>query len=154
MTGQQIPERAQRALRLFTEGRNCAQSVLMAYADLLDLTEDQAALIAVGLGGGMGRLRLTCGAFSAAVMLCGALDGPDGADVDRRVPVYRRVQDLHDAFADKLGSVSCGELLGRTREVPVPEKRTPEYYASRPCTKVILAACRLIEEQTGKTFND
>lgn len=108
-------ERAQRAVRLFTEGHNCAQSVLMAYADLAGLTEEQAALIAVGLGGGMGRLRLTCGAFSAAVMLSGALDGPNGADADRRVPVYRRVQDLHDEFVRTLGTISCGELLGRTR---------------------------------------
>lgn len=147
-------DRAQRAVALFIQGRNCAQSVLMAYADVLELTEEQAALIAVGLGGGMGRLRLTCGAFSAAVMLCGAIDGPDGGSIERRVPVYRRVQDLHDAFAAQLGSVNCGELLGRTREVPVPEQRTPEYYASRPCVKVIEAACCLIEEQRAKTFDD
>lgn len=142
-----MTERSRRALQLFQQGYNCAQAVLVAYGDLAGITEAQAALLAAGLGGGMGRLRQTCGAFTAAVLLCGALEGDDGASAAKRVDVYRRVQTMYDAFVGKVGSNSCGKLLGRTREAPVPEKRTPAYYASRPCAKVILAACQVIEVQ-------
>lgn len=142
-----MPERAARALRLFVDGTNCAQAVLMAYGDLAGLTEEQSALLAAGLGGGMGRLRQTCGAFSAAVMLCGALEGKDGGKAENRVAVYQRVQTMYDDMVKSVGSNNCGTLLGRGREEPVPEKRTPDYYATRPCARIILAVCQVIEAQ-------
>ena len=70
-----ISEREKTAVRLFASGVNCAQAVLMTYADIAGLTQEQAARVACGLGGGIGRLRDNCGAFSSAVMLCAALEG-------------------------------------------------------------------------------
>ena len=58
--------REEKAVRFFTSGDNCAQSVLKAYCDLVGLTEEQAALVSVAFGGGIGRMRGNCGAFSAA----------------------------------------------------------------------------------------
>lgn len=139
--------RETKALQYFAAGDNCAQSVLKAYCDVVGLTEDQAALVAVGFGGGIGRLRQNCGAFSAAVMLCGAIYGKGGADAVNRTQVYAKVQEVHRRFIEEMGTICCGELLGRSAEAPTPEKRTPDYYASRPCAKVILQACRIIEEQ-------
>ena len=69
--------REEKAVRFFTSGDNCAQSVLKAYCDLVGLTEEQAALVSVAFGGGIGRMRGNCGAFSAAIMVCGALDDGD-----------------------------------------------------------------------------
>ena len=56
----------------------------MTYADIAGLTQEQAARVACGLGGGIGRLRDNCGAFSSAVMLCAALEGADGAKPEHR----------------------------------------------------------------------
>lgn len=139
--------RETKALQYFESGDNCAQAVLKAYCDVVGLTQEQAALLAVGFGGGIGRLRQNCGAFSAAVMLCGALHGADGADAANRTEVYARVQDVHRHFVERLGTINCGELLGRIAEAPTPEERTPAYYASRPCSRIILQACHVIEEQ-------
>ena len=142
-----MTDRERKALRNFAAGYNCAQSMFMAYADLLGLTQEQAAKLSAGFGGGIGRLRQNCGAFSAAVMLCGALEGPDGADKAKRTQVYARVQEVHRRFLEEMGTTQCGELLGRSAEAPRPEERTAAYYASRPCAKIILQACRIIEEQ-------
>ena len=132
----------------FLSGSNCCQAVLMAYADVLGLTQEQAAMVAVGHGGGMGRLRLHCGAFSAAVMLAGAIEGPDGAKKEHRPQTYARVQEIHRRFIEVNGTVSCAELLGRAGvpEDPTPEERTPEYYRKRPCERVIRSACKIIDE--------
>ena len=140
--------REERAAVNFLSGCNCAQAVLMAYADVLGLTQDQAAMVAVGHGGGMGRLRLHCGAFSAAVMLAGAIEGSDGAKKEHRPQTYARVQEIPRRFIEVNGTVSCAELLGRAGvpEDPTPEERTPEYYAKRPCARVIASACQLIDE--------
>ena len=142
-----MTERERQAEQNFYDGNNCAQSVLMAYADVLGLTREQAAMVSVGFGGGMGRLRLHCGAFSAAVMLAGVMAGKDGADKAQRPETYARVQEIHRRFIECNGTISCAELLGRAGvpENPTPEERTQEYYAKRPCAGVIRSACRLID---------
>lgn len=142
-----MSRREEQAVRNFTDGCNCAQAVLMAYADVLGLTQEQAALVSVGHGGGMGRLRLHCGAFSAAVMLAGAIEGEDGAKKAHRPQTYARVQEIHREFIRRNGTISCAELLGRARvpEAPTPEERTPQYYARRPCAQVIRSACQMID---------
>ncbi len=142
-----MSQREEMAVQNFLDGCNCAQSVAMAYADILGLTREQAAMVSVGFGGGMGRLRSHCGAYSAAVMLCGALEGPDGAEKGHRPLTYARVQEVHRQFIERNGTVSCAQLLGRAGvpENPTPEERTPEYYAKRPCASIIRSACRILD---------
>ena len=140
--------REEKAVRFFTSGDNCAQSVLKAYCDLVGLTEEQAALVSVAFGGGIGRMRGNCGAFSAAIMVCGALDEGDGASAERRAAVYARAQRMHAMFVERCGTINCAELLQRPPqpESPTPDARTAEYYASRPCVGIVLAACGVIED--------
>ena len=151
-----MTEREKQAVRNFADGHNCAQSVLMAYADVLGLTREQAAMVSVGFGGGMGRLRLHCGAFSAAVMLAGVLEGEDGAKKEHRPRTYARVQEIYRQFMERNGTVSCAELLGRAGvpENPTPEERTPEYYAKRPCARIIRSACQMIDAMLAQKEND
>lgn len=146
-----MTDRTRQALRNFAAGYNCAQSVAMAYADVMGLSQEQAARASAGFGGGIGRLRDNCGAFSSAVMVCGSLE-KTGEIPQGRTRVYARVQEVYRTFAERCGSVSCAELLHRHPKTdgPVPEERTPAYYASRPCARVILQACRIIEEQMKK----
>ena len=140
--------REEKAVRFFTSGDNCAQSVLKAYCDLVGLTEEQAALVSVAFGGGIGRMRGNCGAFSAAIMVCGALDEGDGTSAERRADVYARAQRMHAKFVERCGTINCAELLQRPPqpESPTPDARTAEYYASRPCVGIVLAACGVIED--------
>lgn len=149
-------ERAKQALRNFASGCNCAQSVVLAYADVLGLTQRQAAEVSVGFGGGIGRLRDNCGAFSAGVMLCGVLEGPDGAKKEHRTQTYARVQEYHRRFVAVSGSICCAELLGRAKapEAPTPDERTAAYYRSRPCAKIIRRACAIIDEMLEETRHE
>ena len=150
-----MSKRAEQAVANFQAGNNCAQSVLLAYADVLGLTQEQAAMVSVGFGGGMGRLRMHCGAFSAAVMLAGILEGEDGAKKEHRPSTYARVQEIYRRFMEHNGTISCAELLGRTKapERPTPDARTPEYYRSRPCAKIIRRACGIIDEMLEETHD-
>ena len=134
-----MTERQERALQYFNSGDNCAQAVFKAYCDLAGLTEQQAALASVGFGGGM-------------VMVMGALDDGDGASAERRAEVYARVQRAHRMFIERLGTINCAELLQREQkpEAPTPEARTPEYYAGRPCTRIVLTACGIIEDMLAE----
>ena len=45
----------------FKNGYNCAQAVLLAFSDELEIDEKTLALISSSFGGGMGRMREVCG---------------------------------------------------------------------------------------------
>ena len=55
-----VEERVQEARRLFSEGYNCAQSVLLAYTDVWGIEPSFAATIVAPFGGGIGKMREVC----------------------------------------------------------------------------------------------
>ena len=131
------------------QGFNCAQSVVGAWADYFGLDMDIALRISSSFGGGIGRMRLTCGAASGMFMLAGLATGTtDPKDRDAKAHNYQVVQQLAEAFRQEMGSITCAELLGLNREQrttnPIPEERTPEYYRKRPCKEIVGCASRII----------
>lgn len=149
-------DREQRAIDNFLSGYNCMQSVLLAFSDILPLEPQMLATIASGFGGGMGRLREVCGAFSGMVAMAGFISPADDPSVkESRTKNYALVQ----AFAEEFrmqngGSVVCRQLLGLDKpktpnmvESPEPSERTAEYYKKRPCGKIIGTAARIIAER-------
>ena len=73
-------DRIEKAYALFMKGYNCAQSVTAAFADLYGLTEEQALLASASFGGGMGRMRLTCGTVTGMFLLAGLESGTTNPD--------------------------------------------------------------------------
>lgn len=141
-------DKKEKAVELFKSGYNCTQSVLLAFAEELDLDEKTALKIASSFGGGMGRLREVCGAFSGLLMAAGLKFGPeDPKDVQAKTAHYALVQKLAAEFKKEHGSIICRELLGLPgAQPPVPETRTPQYYKKRPCPEMIACAAGLMEK--------
>lgn len=106
-------ERISRATELFKSGYNCSQSVVAAFADMYGFTEEQALRMAASFGGGIGRMRETCGAACGMFLLAGLEKGAiDGADREGKAANYALVQELAAEFKKRNGSLNCGELLG------------------------------------------
>lgn len=144
-----VAAKGQLAYDLFFEGHNCAQCVAMAYAPELGLTPERAAQLAAGFGGGFGRMREVCGAFSGAVLVLGALYG--SADPARKTALYGAVQELAAQFAKENGkdTIVCRELLGLKKGEnagPDATPRTPEFYQKRPCPALIRQAADILEQ--------
>lgn len=59
----------------FDEGYACSQAVLLAFAGRFKLDERIAKLVSSAFGGGMGRLRQTCGAVTGGFMVIGLAYG-------------------------------------------------------------------------------
>ena len=64
-----LERRVSLAVDHFMEGFGCCQSVVLAFSDLYGLDSQLAKRVSAGFGGGVGRLRLMCGAVSALVIL-------------------------------------------------------------------------------------
>ena len=60
--------RIEKAVALFKEGFNCSQSVVAAFADKYGFTQEQALKMSASFGGGIGRMRETCGAACGSMV--------------------------------------------------------------------------------------
>ena len=140
-----------KAAELFLEGYNCAQAVAVAFCDVTGLDADFTAKFASSFGGGMGRLREVCGAVSGMFMVLGHLYGYDtpGDDATKK-ELYSRVQELAKQFEEKCGSIVCRDILKNPPSDPNPSPRTAEYYAKRPCVKMVMTAAELLDEFIGE----
>ncbi len=148
-------ERAERARDYFEKGYNCAQSVLLAYADLYNVDHTMAAALSSGFGGGMGRLREMCGACSGMFMVAGlAIPATDVTDHNAKTTNYKMVQDLATRFREANGSYICRELLNLQQKIdpPTPEQRTETYYKKRPCPDLVYFAAQLVGERLNEYY--
>lgn len=139
-------KKGEQARALFMQGYNCSQSVAAAFCEETGLDQDAMFKISVGLGGGMGRLREVCGAFSGVVLVLGMLYGD--TDPASKTTVYPIVQQLAERFKAENGSIVCKELLGLAKPEgsPVPAPRTADYYKKRPCAELVARAADLLAE--------
>ena len=135
-----------KAAELFLGGYNCSQSVVVAFCDKTGLEEAQAARMASAFGGGMGRMREVCGAVSGMLMVLSLLYGYDtpGDDASKKV-LYTQVQELAAKFREENGSIICREILKNPPSDPNPTPRTADFYAKRPCAKMVMTAGRLLD---------
>ena len=140
-------DRGEKAAGLFLEGYNCAQAVAVAFSDVTGLSPELSAKLASSFGGGLGRLREVCGAVSGMAMVLGVLYGYDGPETGKeKMAHYERVQELAGKFREANGSIICREILKNPSTDPAPSPRTAEYYAQRPCARMVYTAAKILEE--------
>lgn len=160
-------QRVARAISYFKQGYNCSQSVAMTFCDIYDIPEPLMARISASFGGGIGRMRETCGSACAMFLLAGLEvtnvdDTPQAWDSSQNLypsqelkkKDYEIVQQLAAAFREQTGSIICKELLGLNKKradgtlpeiviTATPEARTDEYYKKRPCIRMVETAVRI-----------
>ena len=149
MTDRELDERIQRAVDNFMAGYGCCQSVVAAFSDLYGLDDTMAKKIGAGFGGGVGRMRMMCGAVSGIVILVGLDCGQtEGSDREGKSACYKVVQELLEKSKQENGSIICAEILGiqgheKASSSYVASARTAEYYKKRPCTAKVESAARI-----------
>lgn len=143
-------EKARKAKEYFMQGYNCSQSVVAAWCGEIGLDIETALKISSCFGGGMGRMREVCGAFSGALMVLGMKYGNiTGGDAKAKGENYAMVQRYAERFKEENGfdSIICRELLGLAgASNPAPAARTQEYYKKRPCPELVAMASGLLGE--------
>ena len=142
-----------RAAELFLSGAVCAQAVFCAFSDLHGLDFETASRLSSSMGGGIGRLREVCGAFSGVAMVAGMLYGFEiPPDQSEKSAHYKRIQFLASRFSERWGSIVCRDILAArmgenaVSTEHVPDERTKEYYQRRPCLEAVRLAARILDE--------
>jgi C_GCAxxG_C_C family probable redox protein len=101
-----------KAVSLFDQGYACSQSVLLAFSGQFGLDDQIAKRIASTFGGGMGRLRKTCGAVTGGFMVLGLAYGNElSNDMETKLNAYRKVRELNQSVESIHGTTNCADLL-------------------------------------------
>ncbi|MDA3901374.1 MAG: C-GCAxxG-C-C family protein [Spirochaetes bacterium] len=146
-----LSPRVNHALELFDRGYACSQSIVLAFADIFNLNERHAALISSNFGGGMGRLRRTCGALTGAYMVLGLKFGnssPD--DMETKLNGYRTVRKLTEQFEAIHSTSICKDLItNHATQEQIKERKHHKFI----CRKVIEDSARLLEALLNENEN-
>ena len=89
---------------------NCCQSVLVAFAEEMGLTEEQAYDLGANFGSGM-RCGSVCGTLTGALMVLGMR----GCDGEQSASLLRRFREEH-------GEINCAALLKKSHDAGIPRK--------------------------------
>ena len=92
---------------------NCAQAVLLAFAD--EIGEDKEVLfrISEGFGFGAGCGEGICGALSGAIMLAGLKNSDGNLEAPgTKASTYKIAKEMKEKFVTKTGGLICKDLKG------------------------------------------
>jgi C_GCAxxG_C_C family probable redox protein len=96
----------------FNNGHNCAQCVLLAFSDELNLDKELAFQMTSGLGMGICHGEV-CGAVNGAAIVLSLMYGPkDASDTKSKEKVYEKIRKFHKEFESRNGTILCRDLLG------------------------------------------
>ena len=142
-------EAEDRALELFKEGYNCAESVLMATCEALGRIDPDIPRMATAFGGGIGRSGSVCGALTGAAMAIGLVHGRNTSK-EPPAPAYERAQRLYGEFHRAMGTTLCRELTGVDLGTPEGMQRFHDSgIRDRVCNPAVSLATRLAQEMTA-----
>jgi C_GCAxxG_C_C family probable redox protein len=101
-----------KAIAAFKSGLNCAQSVVIAFAEDLNFDKVAASNTAVGFGGGMGRMQETCGAVTGAFMVLGIYNSAKFQDnLSLKNATYPMIREFDTKFKSIHQTTNCRALL-------------------------------------------
>ena len=137
------------AEEFFKRGYACSQAVLMTYAEEYGIPVDAAKKIASTFGGGMGRLRLTCGALTGAFMVLGLEYGNvEPRDMDTKLGAYEKVRETARRFEELHGSTECRALLAKYCGSEEEVKSRKHHLII--CNRLVRDAVSILEEVLGQ----
>jgi C_GCAxxG_C_C family probable redox protein len=143
--------RSEEAKELFLSGYNCAQSILLSFADDLKFSKELAQKMAAGFGGGMGKRQETCGAVTGAIMVLGMMKGEEVNNNDElKAAAYGGVKDLTRDFVATYKTTRCRDLTGCDLNTPEGEaKFKEEKIMENVCAGCVEKAVQIVENLTA-----
>lgn len=132
----------------FSTGFNCSQLIVKNFAEKLNYDENLASGIALGFGGGMGRLQETCGAVTGAFMVLGIYnDKMQIMQNDKKTAAYEMVRQFNNKFLELHKSTKCSELLGVDMKTLEGQQVMKEKNLSvNVCEKCVKDSIRILNE--------
>ena len=136
---------AKKAKEFFTNGFNCAQSVLSVFCEKYGLSSATAAKMSCGMGSGF-RFGQICGAASGAVLVVGLKCGQTvTGDKEAKQLCYEKTEEFLKLFRERNESFICREILGCDISTKEGSELARAQFTTT-CVRMIESAVCLLEE--------
>jgi C_GCAxxG_C_C family probable redox protein len=147
----QIMTKTEKAVELFQKGLNCAQAMLTVFGEPYGIDEQMARRLGRPLGGGLGRMGLTCGAITGATLVLGLARGTKQDEAEARAEVGPAVQEFIRRFQERHGSSLCRDLLGADMSTEAGATRVKEEkLVAQVCPGVMRDAADILSDILGR----
>ena len=126
--------------------QNCSQSVLLSFAEELNLDKLTALRISAGFGGGMA-MGETCGAVTGAYMILGLKVQAEGKTIQElKAETKTAVRKFNELFLARHGSLQCKKLLGVDTSTPEGAALANEKdLFNTVCSGLVASAAEILE---------
>jgi len=145
-----FPERVEELARMYTKlSTACAQSIVLAFQELLGLENDLVLKATTGLVGGISRMKSVCGAVSGGAMALSLKYGRGRKDLENfeaLMRAYKPVQKFFKQFEDEFGSTNCYELIGVDLRDADARQKWAEAGGLEQCAELVGKAARMVAE--------
>ncbi len=143
-----MKNRQQNAVMAFRMGFNCAQSVLISFKSITNLSDNDALAITSGFGGGMGKMQQVCGAVTGAYMVLGMYAATKFDDNShRKAEANKLIQKFTGEFLEIHGTAICSTLipysLNDDQDIEIIRKKA---LFEKVCEKCISDSVGILEE--------
>ena len=144
-----MKNKTETALQKFASGYNCAQAVLYACSDDVNVDKNIALKISCGFGAGMGRKQEVCGAVTGGIIAIGAKYGRGEDDEQSATEkTYEKTKELLDKFQTKHGTIICLELLDGCN---LMTEKGQKYFQenrlkNKICSECVCSVIQILEE--------
>jgi C_GCAxxG_C_C family probable redox protein len=140
------------AVHLFQNGLNCAQAILTVFGEPYGVDEQLAKRLGRPLGGGLGRMGLTCGAITGATIVLGLTQRAGRDETEARTEVGPLVQEFIRRFEQYHGSSLCKDLLGADMSTEAGAKKVKEEkLVAQVCPGVVRDAAEILTDILGRS---
>ena len=140
---------AEKAAYHFSEGYNCAQSVLLTMFEHWKGTNDLVPKVATAFGSGIGRCGSVCGALTGGAMAISIKYGTNDTSLEKRLKTYKVAQKFYRKFLQRHGSIICKELIGYDLSNPKELKKAQKTYVfDEKCTCFVRTAVEILFDLT------
>lgn len=131
----------------FSNGFNCAQSVVSTFGPGLGISRELSLKLANGLGAGGNYNGKICGAVMGAFIVLGLKYGTDKTDnIETKELLRSKLDAFSESFIKEFGSIECNGLLKTDISKPENIQRLrDEQVFQNFCTGVVCKAAEMVE---------
>lgn len=134
-------------LDTFGDGFGCAQAMVSVYGQKFGLDRKLGLKVSAAFSCGLGRMGLTCGALTGALMIIGLKHGRTlRIDLLSREKTDALAKEFIRQFTTRHKSTQCKDLLGHDISTPEGRKTVDEQeLIPLQCPEVVESACEILE---------
>ena len=142
--------RFERADAYHKRGFNCCQSVVAAFSDKVNMSEEVLMNIGSGFGAGAGTGEM-CGAITGAIMALNLMTPVDMEDpVGSKKRAVAQSKEFQKRFKERFGYLRCQDLLANKTTANEMTAAANALGLTKHCDIMVVTAAEIVEEMLAE----